>query len=110
MKQLAVGGRFVAPVWDKPNNSDRQHVWTYDKVSQESESSSVAGAGMGSSGNFFGIFGSNSSHGKIKQKFLGGGFAPIDFVFFPPTLYIFKGGWGQPVISRIPCTTRDWGP
>jgi len=35
LKQLAVGGRFVAPVWDKPNNSDRQHVWTYDKVSKD---------------------------------------------------------------------------
>ena len=31
MKQLAKGGRMVAPVYDKINNSDNQHIWTYDK-------------------------------------------------------------------------------
>lgn len=33
LKQLAVGGRLVAPVYDKINNSDLQHIWTYDKIS-----------------------------------------------------------------------------
>ena len=43
-------------------------AWTYDKVSQESESSSVAGAGMGSSGNFFGIFGGGASKNSNSSK------------------------------------------
>jgi outer membrane protein assembly factor BamE (lipoprotein component of BamABCDE complex) len=43
-------------------------AWTYDKVSQESESSSVSGAGMGSSGNFFGIFGGGASKNSNSSK------------------------------------------
>lgn len=34
LKQLAVGGRFVAPIWDKENDSNKQHVWTYERVSK----------------------------------------------------------------------------
>ena len=34
MKQLAIGGRLVAPVYDKINNSDLQHIWTYDRISK----------------------------------------------------------------------------
>lgn len=34
IKQIAVGGRLVAPVWDKPNDDDHQHVWTYERVSK----------------------------------------------------------------------------
>ncbi|GIR18929.1 MAG: hypothetical protein CM15mP33_04510 [Candidatus Neomarinimicrobiota bacterium] len=34
------------------STKDGGEAWTYDKISQESESSSVSGAGAGSSGNF----------------------------------------------------------
>ena len=43
-------------------------AWTYDKVSQESESSSMSGAGAGSSGNFFGIFGGGRSKNSTSSK------------------------------------------
>jgi outer membrane protein assembly factor BamE (lipoprotein component of BamABCDE complex) len=43
-------------------------AWTYDKVSQESESSSISGAGAGSSGNFFGIFGGGRSKNSTTSK------------------------------------------
>jgi len=31
LKQLKKGGKMVAPVYDKINNSDRQHIWIYTK-------------------------------------------------------------------------------
>ena len=43
-------------------------AWTYDKVSQESEASNVSGAGAGSSGNFFGIFGGGRSKNSTTSK------------------------------------------
>ena len=38
------------------STKDGGESWTYDKISQETDSSSVSGMGAGSSGNFFGIF------------------------------------------------------
>ena len=35
IKQLKIGGRLIAPVHDKENNSDKQHIWIYDKISEE---------------------------------------------------------------------------
>lgn len=43
-------------------------AWTYDKISQESESSNVSGAGAGSTGNFFGIFGGSRSKASNASK------------------------------------------
>ena len=50
------------------STKDGGEAWTYDKISQESESSSVSGAGAGSSGNFFGIFGGGRSRPSNSSK------------------------------------------
>ena len=50
------------------STKDGGEAWTYDKISQESESSSVSGAGAGSSGNFFGIFGGGRSKSSNSSK------------------------------------------
>ena len=50
------------------STKDGGQAWTYDKISQESESSSVSGAGAGSSGNFFGIFGGGRSKSSKSTK------------------------------------------
>ena len=52
------------------STKDGGEAWTYDKISQESESSSVSGAGAGSSGNFFGIFGGGRSKSSNSSKYL----------------------------------------
>jgi outer membrane protein assembly factor BamE (lipoprotein component of BamABCDE complex) len=50
------------------STKDGGEAWTYDKISQESESSSISGAGAGSSGNFFGIFGGGRSKSSTSSK------------------------------------------
>ena len=50
------------------STKDGGEAWTYDKISQESESSSISGAGAGSSGNFFGIFGGGRSKSSNSSK------------------------------------------
>ena len=50
------------------STSDGGEAWTYDKVSQESESSSVSGVGGGSSGNFFGLFAGGKSKSESSSK------------------------------------------
>jgi outer membrane protein assembly factor BamE (lipoprotein component of BamABCDE complex) len=50
------------------STKDGGEAWTYDKISQESESSSISGAGAGSSGNFFGIFGAGRSKSSNSSK------------------------------------------
>jgi outer membrane protein assembly factor BamE (lipoprotein component of BamABCDE complex) len=45
-------------------------MWTYDKISQEAEDSNISGAGAGSSGNFFGIFGGGKSKSSNSSKLL----------------------------------------
>jgi outer membrane protein assembly factor BamE (lipoprotein component of BamABCDE complex) len=50
------------------STKDGGEAWTYDKISQESESSSISGAGAGSSGDFFGIFGGGRSKSSTSSK------------------------------------------
>ncbi len=50
------------------STKDGGEAWTYDKVSQVQESSNIAGAGAGSSGNFFGIFGGGRSKSENTSK------------------------------------------
>ena len=50
------------------STKDGGEAWTFDKISQEAESSSISGAGAGSSGNFFGIFGGGRSKSSKSSK------------------------------------------
>ena len=50
------------------STKDGGEAWTYDKISQESKSTSISGAGAGSSGNFFGIFGGGRSKSSTSSK------------------------------------------
>lgn len=35
LKQLRIGGRLIAPVHDIEINPNEQHIWIYDKISQD---------------------------------------------------------------------------
>ena len=50
------------------STKDGGEAWTYDKVSQESEASSVSGAAAGSSGRFLGFFGGGRSKSSNSSK------------------------------------------
>jgi outer membrane protein assembly factor BamE (lipoprotein component of BamABCDE complex) len=50
------------------STKDGGEAWTYDKISQESEASSVSGAAAGSSGRFLGFFAGGRSKSSNSSK------------------------------------------